>query len=45
MSKQPKTQTKNTENQVALKAMSIEFTYHNQRHHFELPQEFRSFNN
>lgn len=26
--------------QVALKSCSIDFTYQNQRHHFELPQEF-----
>ncbi len=31
---------KSTENQVALKSCSIDFTYLNQRHHFELPQEF-----
>lgn len=33
---------KSTENQVALKSCSIDFTYLNQRHHFELPEEFES---
>lgn len=31
---------KSTENQVALKSCSIDFTYLNQRHHFELPEGF-----
>lgn len=31
---------KSTENQVALKSCSIEFTYLTQRHHFELPEAF-----